>query len=381
MNFKEQMRDALAAARAVTAKAEAEGREMTDAEVAEANRQLGKYQSAKSKLESPRVDIMEMMSGAAYPGSALPGTGFKARAKAAWAEKAAQTVQAVMRGPEGQKALTSGSIDVASVINPVSEITGRPTSVLDLVVKPRVTGSGVGNAFSYLRQTTRENNAGPVADNATKPTSVYTFGDVEDSFRVYAHLSEAFPKRYLDDYSDLIGILRDQMAAGLMEALEEDVLTGAVQPHDGFTGVLNTSGVQAQAWSTDLLTTLSNARYKLVTSFQTPTAWVLHPTDVQRLELLREDGASGPFMFRKGLTDIEEFLGGYPIVTSTLMTAGVGLLGDWQQVELLVREDDHLDVDTGGALFAKNQVQFRLEGRYGLKVGRPLAFVQADLTA
>jgi len=125
---------------------------------------------------------------------------------------------------------------------------------------------------------------------------------------------------------------------------------------------------------------MSNAKYKLVTTHQSPNAWALHPADIQRLELLREDGTTGPFMFRNGLADIEKFVGA-PIVPSTAMTAGVGLLGDWTQTELIIREDDHLDVDTSGEKFEKNQVQFRLEGRYGFTVERPLAFVTVDLTA
>lgn len=307
--------------------------------------------------------------------------GFRAKAGEAWARKAADIFQKVMSSPDGAKALTSGAIDVPSVIGEPVEMIGRPTSILDLVPKRKNTEQGRGNSFSYLRQTARTMNAGAVADNATKPTSILTFGDVEDTFRVYAHLSETFPKRYLDDYNGLIQILQDQMGAGLMEALEEDILDGAVQPQDGFTGVLNTSGIQAQAFVTDTLTTLSNARYKLVTTHQTPNAWVLNPLDVQKLELMREDGATGPLMFRNGLADIEKFLGGYPIVMSSLMTEGAALLGDWNQTELIIREDDHLDVDTSGEKFSKNQVQFRLEGRYGFTVERPLAFVTADLTA
>jgi HK97 family phage major capsid protein len=392
MDYKSIMQRELQGAKDIAAKAAAENRDITPAEGARANAHLDAFRSAKKsfELEQQTDDINARLKSIGFdlglggPAAGTPHTdlnrGFKAYAGPAWAAKAAKVFEKVMGSPDGVKALTSGSIDVPSVIAEVVEITGRPTSVLDLVPKRRNTEQGRGNAFSYLRQTTRTNNAGPVADNATKPTSVYSFGDVEDTFRVYAHLSEVFPKRYLDDYNGLISILQDQMGAGLMEALEEDILTGAAQPQDGFTGVLNTSGVQAQAWSTDLLTTMSNAKYKLITSHQNPNAWILNPVDIQRLELIREDGSTGPFMFRGGITDIEKFVGA-PIVPSTAITAGVGLLGDWTQTELIIREDDHLDIDTSGTKFEKNQVQFRLEGRYGFTVERPLAFVQADLTA
>lgn len=386
MDYKSIMQRELQAAKDIAAKASAEQRDLTTEEIDRVNAHIKACRDARAALEATpwrgKGLSMEEFEALGLGGRGLEstGSGFKAHAGSSWARKAADVFQRVMAGPEGVKALTSGSIDVPSVVAEVVEITGRPTSVLDLVPKRKNTDQGRGNAFSYLRQTARTNNAGPVADNATKPTSVYTFGDVEDTFRVYAHLSEKFPKRYLDDYNGLIGILKDQMGAGLMEALEEDIIAGAVQPQDGFTGILNTSGIQTQAWSTDLLTTMSNAKYKLVTTHQSPNAWALHPTDIQRLELLREDGTTGPFMFRNGLADIEKFVGA-PIVPSTAMTAGVGLLGDWTQTELIIREDDHLDVDTSGEKFEKNQVQFRLEGRYGFTVERPLAFVTVDLTA
>lgn len=402
MDYKAAMRAALAAAKTIQTEAQAKGREMNRDEIARAGEHLTAFEEAKAAYKAQNSadrdrtaeEVKDALAAVGFdlgldaPGSRKTITqmdsdrnGFRAKAGASWARKTADKFQRIMSGPDGAKALTSGSIDVPSIIQEPVEILGRPTSILDLVPKPRNTERGNGNAFSYLRQTARTNNAAAVADNATKPTSVYSFGDVEDTFRVYAHLSEKFPRRYLDDYNGLIEILQDQMGAGLMEALEDDILAGAAQPSTGFTGVLNTSGIQTQAFATDVLTTLSTARYKLINSSQRPNAWVLNPTDVQGLELMRENGSTGPLMFRNGLADIEKFLGEHPIVMSTLIPAGTALLGDWDTTSLIVREDDHLDVDTSGEKFEKNQVQFRLEGRYGFTVGRPLSFVKATLSS
>jgi HK97 family phage major capsid protein len=392
---KSLMQKELKAAKAIADRAQAAGRDLSPDEVTTISGHLSAYEAAKTATDElpgfksfgGNIHDLNSLLGVHGAGNGRPNQtkSYQAAAAFRWGEKALAAVRdrADRLGTsDGAKALTSGSIDVPSVLGEPVEIAGRPTSLLQLIpTKGAAAGEGnIGNAFSYLRQSTRTNNAAAVADNATKPTSVYTFADVEDTYRVYAHLSEVFPKRYLDDYGDILEILQNQMGAGLLEALERDVLSGAAQPATEFTGVLNTSGIQAQAFSTDLLTTLTAARYKLVTAFQTPSAWVLNPLDVRSLELLREDGATGALMFRKGLSDIEEFLGGFPIVMSNLMTQGTGLVGDWTQTELLVREDDHLDVDTSGDKFSKNQVQFRLEGRYGFTVRRPTAFVSIDLT-
>lgn len=393
MTINIKARAELAAARAINEKAIAEGRDLTNAEVDAATAHLQEYERLKSEPahgfnNSPAVKATLDALGVSGAGSRVPtkgyagvgdgvtGGGFVAQAKSRWAAEVADRLVKSMPGPGGSKALISGSVDVPSVIGQPVEIVTRPRTILDLIQTPSSPADGNGNTFQYLRQTTRTNNAAAVPDNAVKPTSVLTFGDVESKFSVYAHLSEALPLRYLTDFRGLTDVLQEQLAAGLLEAIENDIVDGD-GTNDSFTGILNTSGVQAQAWSTDILSTMRAAKYKLVNSFLQPTAWVLHPSDLEKIEALKD--TTGRFLF-DGLEGIEAHLG-YPVVLNNGMTAGVGLLGDFSTVELLVREDDHVDIDTGGDLFTKNQFRARVEGRYGLKVGRPVGFVQADLTA
>lgn len=389
--LKEEMRAELEKAKAIVSKADGEKRDMTAAEDDEAQTHLKAYQALKTQYEKSQTPegqaLQKFLAGEmgfdGGPTTKSAPVGYKERSAAKWAEGAAEAItKAMNRGGPGSKALIGGTVDVPRFVGEVAETVGRPLSVLDLVRKPNSPGHGDGNAFSYLRQTARTNNATAVPDLATKPTSVYSFTDIESKYSTYAHLSEALPLRYISgDFDGLVEILRDQLAAGVLEAVEADIVSGP-GTGDRFTGVLNTSGVQTQAATTgDILTTLSNARYKLVTSFQSPTGWVLNPTDAQRLELLRESGTTGAFQFKNGLEDAEKFLGGFPIVQSVLMPAGTALLGDWRQVELLVREGNHVDIDTGGTLFEQNAFKARAEGRFGLKIGRPLAFVKATLPA
>jgi hypothetical protein len=55
------------------------------------------------------------------------------------------------------------------------------------------------------------------------------------------------------------------------------------------------------------------------------------------------------------------------------------LLGDWPQVKLLVRDRNHIYIDTGGTLFTTNAFVARAEGRFGPKIGRPLGYVRVTL--
>jgi len=161
-----------------------------------------------------------------------------------------------------------------------------------------------------------------------------------------------------------------------MLAIEKDALIG-----DGtgehFTGLTETVGIQTQAFSTDVLISLRKAHTKLVASSETPTAWVLNWSDLEAIDLTREDGATGGFM--AGID--QKIFGNLPTVGSSVIPAGTAYVGDWNQVRLYVREAGRLDADVSGDLFDKNQVKLRYEGRFGFAVLRPNAFAEVDLTA
>lgn len=68
-------------------------------------------------------------------------------------------------------------------------------------------------------------------------------------------------------------------------------------------------------------------------------------------------------------------------VRSNAVAAGTALLGDWQQAQVVVREDATLALDRSGENFTKNLVTVRLEGRFGFAIMRPNAFVEVTLAA
>ncbi|WP_460863212.1 phage major capsid family protein [Rhodococcus aerolatus] len=74
-----------------------------------------------------------------------------------------------------------------------------------------------------------------------------------------------------------------------------------------------------------------------------------------------------------------ERLGTLPKIVSRSVPAGTALLGDFTQLSLFVREDVKLDADRSGANFTRNEVVLRSEGRFGLGVLRPQAFVKVAL--
>lgn len=412
---KTKMKTELDAARAIAAKAEAEGRDLTDAEVAKAQTHLKAYEAAKNEPDDNAGKIekaRQLRKNLAAIGLDLglghdddePAShhvlrnGYKGTLAASWATKAAERMTTAREPLGGAKAMVAVGVEVPTPItDPVPMPLERHT-ILNLVKVRTVAGSSLdggagGNTFGYTVQTTRDTNADAVPDGTLKPTSVYSWTEKVDRFRTIAHLSEPQPNRLLADRPTLTKFLQDEMARGLLDAVEAQILAGtgtiaATEPvtptaaTEQLPGILNTSGILTQAYDTDLLTTLSAAYDTITMTDEEPTAWVMHPLDYRQLKNMRESGTTGPLMFKSGRSSIEQILGELPIIASTLITQGVALLGDFRQVELVMRDSGKLESTQGDqALFDYNLTKFRAELRAGLAVLRPAAFIEVDLTA
>lgn len=337
-------------------------------------REKSEVETAFARIEAidAELDRMEKSTDVVRSLSKMTATTTTPRGqKTAWAGEVARRASETMNG-YGVKALTTGGIDIPQVISPVVAETATPIRLLELVDTREIDG----NEFAYLRQTVRTNLADVVADGGTKPTSVYTFEDESDRARVIAHLSEPIPLRYLADHEELQNLLASQMAEDLYLKLESEVLTGT-GTGEHFAGIAATSGIQVQPYTTDVLTTLRKARTALTTIGVDPTAWAFNPTDLETIDMMREDGATGGFL--DGVDS--KVFGDLPRIPSTVVPVGTAYLADWKQARIFVREGGRLDADASGDLFDSNRVKLRYEGRFGFAVLRPSAFVQVDLTA
>lgn len=378
MNPKEKLAALLKGMQAIVDGAKALGRELTDEE-------LGALETKNTEVVELKATIARQEKGSALLRSLSED---EAPASAAvpdvnpWAQKAVEGIREVTKGvgKRGSKALVSGTLQVPPILGAPITIDAAPRTLLDLipVAVPRGTDDDdYGNTFATIRQNTRTNNAGAVPDGEEKPTSIYTFGQIDDTYRVYANKTEDLPWRFLDDFSGLVKIVTVQLVDDTKNAMERDVLSGDGED-DRFLGLLNTSGLGVQAYTTDLLTTISNAKYGFLANNRPLTAWVLNPLDVQKLEQLRENGATGAFLF-KSRTEIESYLGAR-YVTSSGIAEGTALAGEWSQAELLPVGDDELILDTKNRT-KDNTFLMMFEGRYGFRVKKPSAFTKITLSA
>ena len=227
-------------------------------------------------------------------------------------------------------------------------------------------------SWRYLRQSVRTNNAAVVAEGAVKPTSVYSLEEVDGTLQVIAHLSEAVPRYWLIDNDNLEEFLRSELEYGLQLAVEAKVLTD----------VNATSGIQVQAFDTDVFATLRKAASKIETAGYAPAYHLLHPTDWEALELSKDLNGQyrlgGPnSLGRRMLWDV-------PVIVSLAQTAGVShtvagetisVVTDTTGVAVQWSETSNADD------FSKNLIRARCEGRFETEVWRPWGVVKGDLTA
>jgi HK97 family phage major capsid protein len=198
--------------------------------------------------------------------------------------------------------------------------------------------------------------------------------------RTIAHWMPA-TKRALSDAGQIRGLIDQFLRYGLQEELEDQIIIG-----DGlgenFTGIANVAGVQAQAWDTDLVTTLRRARTKVrLVGRRTPTAYLLHPTDVETLALMKDTTGQyyyGGFAAAGNVATVW----GLPVVENEAVPVGTGYVGDFRRCVLWNREQTTVSVsDSHANFFIRNIVAILAELRAAFGILQPTAIVEMDLTA
>jgi HK97 family phage major capsid protein len=238
----------LAKARQLADTAEAEHRDMTDAERAVFDPIIATGKKLSADFAQLRHDdsVRQFAKDLGNEVGDPLGTG-AARTKgqrlhfASMGAHAADKIAAA--SPNGVKALAaSGTVVVEQSFVPDPIALGKPaTSLLDVL--PVET---VGPQFAYLRQSVRTNAAAIVPEGSVKPTSTYTLVRIEDKLDVVAHLNEAIPRFWIIDNASLEAFLRSELEFGLQVAVEAMIIAD----------VAGTSGIQAQPYSTSVLQTV-----------------------------------------------------------------------------------------------------------------------------
>ena len=431
MTAKERLEQALKAARDICAKAEGENRDLTAEERTGVMSALEDAKSARVDLEAERstadlkaavdalgeglglktaTDEPRLVVPGAREAKALGATVTEAPEFKAWlesvapggrvSEKAALTSPAVQVG--GLKALRKAIVaggdpgGAGALVQPQNlgllvPFIGRPLTLRDLVTP----GDTDSDTVTYARQIAVANAAAPVPEArgsaagdqvgdvvGRKPESGFTLDTITEPVRTIAHWLPA-TRRALTDAGQLRTLIDNFLLTGLEETLETEMLTG-----DGtgehFDGILNTPGtVVMPADPGGPVITARRARTRVRTvGRSTPTAYLLNPLDWESIQLTRENGANGAFMFGGPSETAQPRMWGLPVVESEGVPAGTGIVADFRTCVLWDREDATIQVsDSHADFFIRNLVAILAELRAAFGILRPSAIVEFPTAA
>jgi HK97 family phage major capsid protein len=217
----------------------------------------------------------------------------------------------------------------------------------------------------------------PNAGGGYKPEGAWAFEVVTTNVKTIAEWVPV-TKRALADVAQLEGLINDELAADIAEAEEGQILNGDGSG-ENFTGITATSGIQTQAFSTDLFTSVRKGVTKLRTVGRVnPTALLVNPSDAEKIDLLKD--ANNVYYYGGPQVIGQRTLWGVPVVESETQTAGTALIGDFSKAVLWDREQTTVTMtDSHADFFVRNLVAILAEERLAFGVTRPTAFCTVTL--
>jgi hypothetical protein len=228
----------------------------------------------------------------------------------------------------------------------------RTTDVDDLVFRPErrlldlITRGNTNLPWFQYRQIISQLNNASIVKEATsttgttpatglKPLSTLTTTTADAKAYTYADGMEVTNQELSDD-----GIIQTLIDATLRENLEieiENILLNGAGNADEPAGVLHTTGVLAQAFSTDVPTTIRKAITKLrTTSGATIRGVLLNPEDDETWDLLKD--SQGRYLGNGPFVGGPSTAWGYERISSQAIEVGQAVIGDFSTIHLLQLE-------------------------------------------
>lgn len=420
---------AVAKAREVAEKAQAEDRQMTDDEAGEYQTSMKKGQDLLEQIKVAKRDLevleqakslaAEIGQPAADDLDAQGQLPVRERVKSLGLQvvESAQFKAAItpfkgghvpersrfQTDPISVKGLFVGGTDTSAGAFVVPEQTGivemlgrKPLTIRNLV-SVRRTGS---DTVEYVAQTSHTNAAAvvPEATSSAAPTAPESAGALvlatgggykpegswafERKTAVVKTIAEWVPatKRALADVAALEGLINDELRADIAETEEAQILNGD-GTGENFTGINNWSGVQTQAFSNDLFESVRKAITKARTVGRVnPNGIIVNPADAEAIDLAKD--LNGVYRYGGPQTIGQRTVWGLPVIESESQTAGEALVGDFSKAVLWDREETTVTVtDSHADFFIRNLVAILAEERLAFAVTRPSAFVKTDIAA
>ncbi|MFI2577704.1 phage major capsid protein [Streptomyces rochei] len=430
--LRKELADALTPARDIAAKADAEGRDLTEDERTRVTDAVKTANGIKARIDQAKADndLTKQLGDLGDGISFEPGTkSHNQPTDGLWVPRKGESVgqafvksaayqgllksanngrfgdrQRIQSDPFGAKALVTGVSDTSAGALVVNDNIGlqvgldafkRPLNLLDIITK----GNTTSDAIEYVRVTSITNNAAPVpeatssaaptapggagalvnnAGGGYKPESGLALAKISTTVKTIAHWLPA-TKRALADAGQVRTLIDEFLRYGLAEELEDQVMNGD-GTGENFEGINTVSGTQSQAYDTDILTTLRKAKTKVRTVGRSrATAYVMNPADWEKVDLLQDNEAR--YYFGGPAREGQPTVWGLPVVESEAVVEGAPWVGAWNKAVLWRREQATITAtDSHADFFIRNLVAILGEERDGFGVLQPNAFVEIDIT-
>ncbi len=381
MNTKEKYAAAKARAKELIDLAKTEERELTEAEYTEVEAKLAEAAECKALIERARksdellaslVDVDDadvtapVPAAAAAKGRQTPGEIFiksepwQALLKAhpnGFQEKTPIPMAPVAIG--GLKTLVTDP----GLTSPRVVVDNAPV-IIQNVLQAFTVVPDAGEAIKHMTATFT-NNAAVVAEGAAKPESALAWTPETLNPVTYAHHIPVTVQA-LRRNSQLESLINTFMVDGVVRKVAAGAVA-ALAAHAGLT---------AQAFSTDLRTTIRRAITK-ASQFGTPSGILLNAFDAENVDLEAiVSAALGPGQYYAPAEQVWRL----PIFTSFDVAAGFAYVGDLKNV--MVYLDGPVQLATGwiNTQFTENELTIRAEQDAVTGVFMAPAIVKADLT-
>lgn len=295
--------------------------------------------------------------------------------------------RAVLRAdPAPLNSAANGDITSPTRLPGIEDVTyRRPNDLLDLVTVGTTDSSWL--EYRQLVSITPGAKIVPEATGTTgttvadgyKPLSTLATQTADAKAHTYADGVEATNQEMSDDGA-LVSLIDGILTQNLRDELERVLLNGTGIGGEP-KGILNTTGILQQDFSTDRFETLRKAKTLLAETSRTfnPTV-LLNPTDEEFFDLAQDKEGryygAGPWALAPNN------IWSMPRATSALLPAGTALVGDFRGVQLLIREALSILAFNQHADFARrNLVYIRAELRALQIFRQPAKLAVVDLTA
>ena len=375
-------------AMAITDKAMAENRELTDDEQTRLRQVVTAAKAAERDAKGRPIGMpIEQLNGLINAHLAAEekqaGGGTKAAGQRGeptihpWAEK---LKAARVAGEKAVTNTTTGAVLVGSLADTGARLGSPGGEILSLITIEDWAGRGDGSTISVVRQASRDLHAAIAPIGTKKPESNLAIEQVTADIWTFATTATGVPLAWLSDIQSLSLFVQTELEYAVRLAIEDGLLNGAGPLPGTPLGILHDPAVQTVATVTSdapgtilaALTAVSSAGYNQGVVAMNPANW-------QGVSSLKD--ANERYLYGAGpFQSPGRAIWGAPVVLSVAVPVDTVVVGDiGAAVRFVEREPVQVIVGTQNDEVLRNERSFVVESRDSFVTVRPQALAKASL--